>query len=199
MAVGILRGPVHAPGARRCAADRRQRPATTCLCHGALACSRTAPATCRSPSTRRGAARSPGRMDDPERPAAPAGGRHEENPAVRVESVGLLKRAVPASSEVRDALLNALAHDPNAGVRLKALEGLKGAGGRPAGAEKRGRSPALRRQSGRSPAGRGPAGDAPRRLDGGHSTEACPEGGQRLRAPEMRKGAEGLECVGRAS
>ena len=29
------------------------------------------------------------------------------------------------SSEVRDALLNAVAHDPNAGVRLKALEGLK--------------------------------------------------------------------------
>ena len=29
------------------------------------------------------------------------------------------------SSEVRDALLNAVAHDPNDGVRLKALEGLK--------------------------------------------------------------------------
>ncbi|MBZ5726549.1 MAG: HEAT repeat domain-containing protein [Acidobacteriia bacterium] len=49
---------------------------------------------------------------------------HEENPAVRVESVGLL-RSRADSGEVRDALLNAVAHDPNAGVRLKALEGLK--------------------------------------------------------------------------
>jgi len=54
----------------------------------------------------------------------------EENPAVRVESVGLLKSRVD-SSEVRDALLNALAHDPNAEVRLKALEGLKGLAGDP--------------------------------------------------------------------
>jgi hypothetical protein len=52
----------------------------------------------------------------------------EENPAVRVESVGLLKSRVD-SSEVRDALLNALAHDGNAEVRLKALEGLKGLAG----------------------------------------------------------------------
>ena len=49
---------------------------------------------------------------------------HEDNPAVRVESVDLLKNRA-ASSEVRDALLNALAHDSNVGVRLKALEGLK--------------------------------------------------------------------------
>jgi len=55
----------------------------------------------------------------------------EENPAVRVESVGLLKNRVD-SSEVRDVFLNALAHDPNAEVRLKALEGLKGLGGDPA-------------------------------------------------------------------
>jgi HEAT repeats/Putative zinc-finger len=48
----------------------------------------------------------------------------EENPAVRVESVDLLK-ARAGSGEVRDALLNAVAHDPNPGVRLKALEGLK--------------------------------------------------------------------------
>ena len=32
--------------------------------------------------------------------------------------------------EVRDALLNAVAHDANPGVRLKALEGLEAAGGR---------------------------------------------------------------------
>lgn len=49
---------------------------------------------------------------------------HEDNPAVRVESVDLLRQRT-GSSEVRDALLNALAHDPNDGVRLKALEGLK--------------------------------------------------------------------------
>jgi len=52
----------------------------------------------------------------------------DDNAAVRVESVDLLKNR-PASSEVRDALLNAVAHDPNAGVRLKALEGLKSLGG----------------------------------------------------------------------
>jgi hypothetical protein len=49
---------------------------------------------------------------------------HEENAAVRVESMDLLKERT-GSTEVRDALLNALAHDPNDGVRLKALEGLK--------------------------------------------------------------------------
>jgi hypothetical protein len=54
----------------------------------------------------------------------------EENPAVRVESVGLLQTRV-GSDEVRDALLNALAHDANAEVRLKALEGLKSRAGDP--------------------------------------------------------------------
>jgi hypothetical protein len=54
----------------------------------------------------------------------------EENPAVRVESVGLLKSRVD-SSEVRDALLNLVANDANAEVRLKALEGLKGLAGDP--------------------------------------------------------------------
>jgi len=48
----------------------------------------------------------------------------EENPAVRVESVGLLQRQA-GSGEVRDALINAVAHDANVGVRLRALEGLK--------------------------------------------------------------------------
>ena len=51
----------------------------------------------------------------------------EENPAVRVESAGLLPRQA-ASAEVRDALLN-LAQDANVGVRLRALEGLKGLSG----------------------------------------------------------------------
>ena len=48
----------------------------------------------------------------------------EDNPAVRVESVDLL-RSRAGSGEVRNALLNAVAHDSNAGVRLKALDGLK--------------------------------------------------------------------------
>jgi anti-sigma factor RsiW len=48
----------------------------------------------------------------------------EDNPAVRVESVDLLKGRAH-SGEVRDALLNAVAHDSNAAVRLQALDGLK--------------------------------------------------------------------------
>ena len=55
---------------------------------------------------------------------------HEDNPAVRVESVDLL-RSQSGSSEVRDALLNVLSADTNAGVRLKALEGLKPLAGDP--------------------------------------------------------------------
>jgi len=49
---------------------------------------------------------------------------HEQNAAVRVESVDLLKGQA-AEAEVRDALLNAVSHDANDGVRLKALDGLK--------------------------------------------------------------------------
>jgi hypothetical protein len=54
----------------------------------------------------------------------------EDNPAVRVESVDVLKNH-SSSSEVRDALLNAVAQDPNPGVRLKAVEGLKPLAGEP--------------------------------------------------------------------
>ena len=43
-----------------------------------------------------------------------------DNPAVRVESVDLLKNRA-GSTEVRDALLNAVSQDSNPGVRLKAL------------------------------------------------------------------------------
>jgi hypothetical protein len=50
--------------------------------------------------------------------------QEEDDPGVRVESVGLLRERA-GSGEVRDALMNALLHDSNAGVRLKALEGLK--------------------------------------------------------------------------
>ncbi len=50
--------------------------------------------------------------------------REENNPGVRVESIGLLKNNVD-SEEVRNALLDALTRDQNPGVRLKALEGLR--------------------------------------------------------------------------
>jgi hypothetical protein len=65
-----------------------------------------------------------GRMDDQGIQRLLLAAATENNPAVRVESVGLLKERA-GSSEVRDALLNALSHDSNAGVRMKALEGLK--------------------------------------------------------------------------
>lgn len=46
-----------------------------------------------------------------------------QDSAAHVEAVDILM-SHPESSEVRDALLNSVAHDPNPGVRLKALEGL---------------------------------------------------------------------------
>lgn len=69
-----------------------------------------------------------GQLGDPNIQKFLVAAASEENPAVRVESVQLLKDRVD-SSEVRDALLNALAHDGNAEVRLKALEGLKNLAG----------------------------------------------------------------------
>jgi hypothetical protein len=54
----------------------------------------------------------------------------EDNPGVRVESVGMMKDCAK-SSPVRAALLDAVTHDPIAGVRLKALEGLKAFAGDP--------------------------------------------------------------------
>ena len=65
-----------------------------------------------------------GRMSDGNIQRLLLAAAHEDNPAVRVESVDLL-RSQSGSTEVRDALLNVLSQDPNAGVRLKALEGLK--------------------------------------------------------------------------
>jgi hypothetical protein len=50
--------------------------------------------------------------------------RQENNPGVRVESVGMLKECA-RTSPIRAAFLDRVAHDPDAGVRLKALEGLK--------------------------------------------------------------------------
>lgn len=65
-----------------------------------------------------------GAMDDDNIRRLLLSAAREDNPAVRVESVDVLK-SQSGSSEVRDALLNAVAHDPNPGVRLKAVEGLK--------------------------------------------------------------------------
>jgi len=65
-----------------------------------------------------------GRMEDPNIQRLILAGSHDEDAAVRVESVGLLKNRVD-QREVLDALLNALAGDPNDGVRLRALDALK--------------------------------------------------------------------------
>ncbi len=45
------------------------------------------------------------------------------DPAIRVDSVELLKNQ--SGNDVRDALLDCVRNDPNAGVRLKALDGLR--------------------------------------------------------------------------
>jgi len=50
--------------------------------------------------------------------------REENNPGLRVESVGVLKEC-PQSSSVRGTLLNTVANDPDPGVRIKALDALK--------------------------------------------------------------------------
>jgi hypothetical protein len=65
-----------------------------------------------------------GRADDQAIQQLLLAAAHEENAAVRVQSIDLLKERT-GSNDVRDALLNAVSHDPNDGVRLKALEGLK--------------------------------------------------------------------------
>ena len=65
-----------------------------------------------------------GRMNDGNIQRLLLAAAHEDNPAVRVESVDLL-RSQAGSTEVRDALLNVLSQDTNPGVRLKALDGLK--------------------------------------------------------------------------
>jgi hypothetical protein len=57
-----------------------------------------------------------------------AAAREEDNPAVRVESVGILQ---PASADVRQVLLSAALHDPSAAVRLKAVEALNAAAAQP--------------------------------------------------------------------
>jgi hypothetical protein len=71
-----------------------------------------------------------GRTDDRNIQTLLLAAAREDNPAVRVESVDLLKNRAD-SGEVRLALLNAVAHDSNTGVRLKALDGLKPLAGDP--------------------------------------------------------------------
>jgi hypothetical protein len=69
-----------------------------------------------------------GRLDDQKiRVLLLAAAREQDNPGVRVESVGLLKNQC-GSADIRAALLEAVLHDPNPGVRLKALEGMKSFG-----------------------------------------------------------------------
>ena len=65
-----------------------------------------------------------GRLDDPRIQSLMLAAAHEDNPAVRWESMDLLNYREGAT-EVRDALLNAVAQDTNPGVRQKALEKLK--------------------------------------------------------------------------
>ena len=66
-----------------------------------------------------------GKMDDPNIQRLLLAASREENAAVRVESVDVLKNRATSTMAVRDALLNAVAHDPNAEVRRMAVEGLK--------------------------------------------------------------------------
>jgi hypothetical protein len=51
------------------------------------------------------------------------------DPSIRVDSVDILKSQ--DGSDVRDALISSVQHDPNAAVRLKALEGLRRFAGDP--------------------------------------------------------------------
>jgi hypothetical protein len=66
-----------------------------------------------------------GRINDPDIQRLVLAAAQEDNAALRVESVELLKSQAMAAGEIREVLLNALAHDANTGVRLKALEGLR--------------------------------------------------------------------------
>jgi HEAT repeats/Putative zinc-finger len=65
-----------------------------------------------------------GSMDDQNIQQLLLAAAQSDNPAARLESLGMLKGRAESSS-VREALLNAVAHDPNPGVRMAALEGLK--------------------------------------------------------------------------
>jgi len=67
-----------------------------------------------------------GRVDDaPIRQWLMTATQDTADPGVRVQSVELLESRCRGSADIRNVLLNSLQHDPNAGVRLKALDGLK--------------------------------------------------------------------------
>jgi HEAT repeats/Putative zinc-finger len=65
-----------------------------------------------------------GRLDDPRIENLILAGSRDEDAAVRLESVGLLRSRVD-QQPVLDSLLNSLAGDPIVGVRLTALDALK--------------------------------------------------------------------------
>ncbi|HTS25561.1 MAG TPA: HEAT repeat domain-containing protein [Bryobacteraceae bacterium] len=52
-------------------------------------------------------------------------GARDQDASVRVESVGVLKDRCAGSGEVKNELLDRVVNDPNVGVRLEALKGLK--------------------------------------------------------------------------
>jgi hypothetical protein len=60
--------------------------------------------------------------DDRVRQLLLAAAKDPTDPAIRVDSVELLNQQ--QGDDIRDALLDVVAHDPNPGVRLKALQGL---------------------------------------------------------------------------
>lgn len=65
-----------------------------------------------------------GRADDGDvRQLLLAGMKDPTDPGIRVDSVEMLKDQ--AGNDVRDALIYSVRHDPNAAVRVKALEGLR--------------------------------------------------------------------------
>lgn len=67
-----------------------------------------------------------GRLDDePVRRMLLTAAREANDPGLRAETVNILGQRSQQGAEIRQALLAALENDANAGVRLKALEGLK--------------------------------------------------------------------------
>jgi HEAT repeat protein len=60
--------------------------------------------------------------DDRIRHLLVAATKDPNDPAIRVDSLDVLKRS--GGEDIRDVLLDSVQHDPNAGVRLKALEAL---------------------------------------------------------------------------
>jgi hypothetical protein len=64
-------------------------------------------------------------VDDSIRKLLVNAAREASDPGLRVESMELLNANAGSNTDVRSTLLYAFQHDPNSGVRLKALQGLK--------------------------------------------------------------------------